>query len=268
MWSNSPLNRALPVLPWSHARTHRHLRHHGRRSPVRARQVRHPQHRLAARRGECDEGGFAAVTQYHNFDESGDPGLSRSAHSSSHLVLAMVQLPERGPLPELTALRQILRLPPNFEFKFHKSTELQKEAFFAATVPIAFRVRAVVIDKSGLPPRFRSLHGAALVGQFLVALALRASPLDIADDILVLDGATPAFRRALRIMLSEACRSSGRIRPFKKIVSGDSSREDGLQLADMIAGAIRRQATGQEGLHCERFASKILDLWHVPEPGK
>ena len=41
------------------------------------------------------------MTQYHFLDDSGDPGLEGKASSSSHLTLAMVQLTERAPLPDL-----------------------------------------------------------------------------------------------------------------------------------------------------------------------
>ncbi len=62
------------------------------------------------------------MTQYHFLDESGDPGLVGSASSSSHFALAMVQLTERAPLPDLARTRQRLHLPPGFEFKYHKTT--------------------------------------------------------------------------------------------------------------------------------------------------
>ena len=38
------------------------------------------------------------MTQYFYVDESGDAGLKRQASSSSHFVIAMVQLPDRAPI--------------------------------------------------------------------------------------------------------------------------------------------------------------------------
>ena len=89
--------------------------------------------------------------------------------------------------------------------------------------------------------------------------------MDIANDCLIIDGATPALIRALRIRLSEACWAAHRIRPFKKIVRGDSVRDDGLQLADMLAGALRLHAIGIEQDFVPTFASKIADVWVLPE---
>ena len=74
----------------------------------------------------------------------------------------MVQLVERAPVPELASLRQELHLPTMFEFKYHKTTQRQKEAFFRSVQKTLFRVRAVVIDKSGVEHRFANVSGQDL----------------------------------------------------------------------------------------------------------
>ena len=94
------------------------------------------------------------MTQYHFLDDSGDPGLEGKASSSSHFALAMVQLSERASLPDLARTRQQLHLPASFQFKYHKTTVEQKTLFFRAVSPLPFRVRAVVIHKSGLSDKY------------------------------------------------------------------------------------------------------------------
>lgn len=42
----------------------------------------------------------------------------------------MIQLPERATLNPLADLRQELNLAANFEFKYHKTTNFQKDRFF------------------------------------------------------------------------------------------------------------------------------------------
>ncbi len=59
---------------------------------------------------------------YHFLDDSGDPGLSGAVGSSSHFVLAMVELPQRHPLSSLALIRQKLYLSPVYEFKYYKLT--------------------------------------------------------------------------------------------------------------------------------------------------
>ncbi len=205
------------------------------------------------------------MTQYHYLDESGDPGLDIAGGASIHFALSLVQLTERAPLPKLANLRRSRRLPPNFEFKYHKTTAAQKVAFFKAVQTVPFRIRAVVIDKANLDRSVRQMSGRDLMLHFVTQLALRVSALDIANDVLVIDGATPAFRRALRIKLSKECRKMGRARPFKKIIGGDSRREDGLQLADMIVGAILHSVAKNNDAHYKMFVGKVVDLWRVPK---
>ena len=99
--------------------------------------------------------------------------------------------------------------------------------------------------------------------ELIVGLTFRASPLDIANDVLIIDGGTPGLCRALRVRLSEECHKTSRVRPFSKIVGGRSRSEDGLQLADMIAGAIRQNVVGSDRGYYRTFANKIVDLWEV-----
>jgi hypothetical protein len=204
------------------------------------------------------------LTQYFHLDDSGDPGMDLSRKVSSHFSLAMVQLPSNEPLPGLASLRKLLHLPEMYEFKYNKTSMQQKEAFFEIVQAIPFRVRAIVVDKASLSKDFLNLDGQRFAIHWIVSLALRASELDISNDILILDGAPPAFRRNLRVEFSRRCQVTGRIRPFKKIVSGDSSREDGLQLADMVVGAITKHCLGKESSYFEVIAPKVADLWRIP----
>ena len=208
------------------------------------------------------------MAHYYFLDESGDPGLTGAKDTSSHFVLALVQLAERAPLPPLARLRQTLHLSSRFEFKYYKASAQQKASFFQAIRPLSFRVRAVVIEKARLTEPLSSINSQEFVVEFISRLVLRASDLEIANDVLIIDGATPVLLRALRIRLSAECKRNNRVRPFRKIISGDSKREDGLQLADMIAGATRHYAMDLETEHLQTFAGKVSDLWPVPEQGK
>jgi hypothetical protein len=204
------------------------------------------------------------MTQYFYVDESGDAGLEGPASSSSHFVMAMTQLPERARLKPIVDLRKALRVPPNFEFKYHKSTPTQKERFFRDVLKIPFRVRAVIVSKSRLGAPLNSLSPQQLTIELIIRLTLRASELDISNEVLVIDGATPAFCRDLRVQFTERCKREERIRPFKNIIGANSKSEDGLQLADMVAGAIRLHAIGSSGEHYQVIFPRVVDLWQVP----
>jgi hypothetical protein len=203
------------------------------------------------------------MTQYHFLDDSGDPGLGGSEGSSSHFALAMVQLAAATPLHELAIVRQQLHFPLAFEFKYFKCKPRHKAVFFQAIQSAEFRVRAVVVDKSDMPDWLSGARGERLAIELIARLATRSSELDIGTDFLIVDQATPEFRRKLRIRLSAKYHELRRVRAFKKIVGGNSAREDGLQLADMIAGAVRHFVIGDEGEYYEMFADKVVDLWRV-----
>jgi hypothetical protein len=197
------------------------------------------------------------MTQYHFLDESGDPppGLA------SHFALAMVQLPEHKALSELAAARRTLHLVETFEFKYHKTSFAQKDVFFQAIRPLDFRVRAVVVNKAQLTAPWTHFRGMNFAIEVTAQLVVRVSALDIADDVLVMDGATLALRRGLRIRLSELCRTTRRTRPFAKIISAESDRDDNLQLADMLIGAVRQYALDADTQYNQSFAKKVTDLW-------
>jgi hypothetical protein len=203
------------------------------------------------------------MTQYFFVDESGDPGLDGEAGSSTHFVIAMVQLPERMPLYPLAHVRKRLGLSSTFEFKYYKTATAPKNRFFRDVLSIPFRVRAVVVNKLQLRSNWRQLSPQELTTNLLIQLTFRASELDIANEVLIIDGATPAFCRSLRVQFTEHSKRQRRIRPFKNIIGANSRNEDGLQLADMVAGAIRLHEMGISSEHFYCVSSRIVDLWEL-----
>ena len=137
--------------------------------------------------------------QYFFIDESGDAGLEGQASSSSHFVMTMVQLPERTSIKPLVDLRKALNVSFKFEFKYHKSKPSQKDRFFHDVLKNPFRVRVVVLDKARVGLSFNNLSPHELTIELIIGLTMRASELDIANEILIIDGATPAFCRDLRV---------------------------------------------------------------------
>lgn len=109
----------------------------------------------------------------------------------------------------------------------------------------------------------KRLSGTEIIIRLITELVVRASPLDIGDDVLVLDGAAEPIRKALRIYLSETIKQAKRERPFKKIVSGDSRTDDGLQLADMLAGAVREHIWRKDSSYFNLLGNRVIDFWLI-----
>ena len=201
------------------------------------------------------------MTQYFFVDESGDAGLN--SKGSAYYVVAMIQLSNQEPVSELAALRKRLSLSPNFKFHFYKMKPRQKDEFFQALHQVSFRARVAILIKSNIPLEYQSLRSVDLAAQLLINLTLRASPLDISNDVLVLDDAPDSFVQSLRIRFTQAYKQSKRDRPFKKIVSSKSKNDDGLQIADMIAGAARQFVWEDDPAYFQTFSKKVVDLWKV-----
>lgn len=134
---------------------------------------------------------------------------------------------------------------------------------FRDALAIPFRVRAAVLDKARIGVQWKVLNPPELVSELIIRLTLRANPLDIANEILVIDGTTLILCKHLRMQFTERCKQERRIRPFKNIAGGNSRNEDGFQLADMMAGAIRLYAMR---ISADRFyyvSQRIVDLWEL-----
>ncbi|MFO7537872.1 MAG: DUF3800 domain-containing protein [Chloroflexota bacterium] len=203
------------------------------------------------------------MTKYHFLDESGDLGINQSGTSSPYFILALVELSNREPLAELLAVRQELGLPSRYEFKHYKARRSLKDVFFAAIQPLSFQVRVLVLEKEKSPPEFKRLGGPDLMVELFARLASGIPESEIGNDILIIDGAKPQLIRNLHRRLSQESRRIGRKRLFKKIVSQNSQGSDGLQLADMIAGAIRQHVMGQESCYFMQIKSKIKGYWQI-----
>ena len=203
------------------------------------------------------------MTQYHFLDDSGDPGLEGQASSSSHFRVG------DGATDRTRAIARFgvdaATASPSGELRVQVSQDYfrAEDALFPFCKVTPLSCSSSCRPQSGLPDKYLTLSGQELTVEFIVNLALRTSPLDIADDILVIDAAKRAFLWRLRVRLSQECRRLKRVRSFRTIVGGDSSRDDGLQLTDMIVGATRQHVMGIESSHYRTFADKVIDLWKV-----
>ncbi|MEW5719900.1 MAG: DUF3800 domain-containing protein, partial [Chloroflexota bacterium] len=180
-------------------------------------------------------------TVYAFLDESGDAGGNVRKGASPHFVLAMVETTNPEQLrAELRRLRVALHLPATFEFRYHDTRKVAvRAAFFVLLRSLDLRVRAAIVDKARLPEDF-DYKRQGLYSFVVGELVMRAPMNELQDAILIVDGKggapTANLVRGLRIHLTRLC--TERERPFRKIVARNSSSEDGLQFADMVAGVL------------------------------
>lgn len=84
-------------------------------------------------------------------DESGDTGLKMEQGSTKYFGIFMVVFEENDEAlacdKRIDLLRKELKLPPNYEFHFHKNTHKTKEAFLKAIMKYQFFYYGIIIDK-------------------------------------------------------------------------------------------------------------------------
>jgi hypothetical protein len=69
--------------------------------------------------------------------------------------------------------------------------------------------------KVDAPLVYREMSGAEVIIDLIAELTFRASPLNIGNDVLILDGVAESVRKALRVHLSNESKRLARVRPFK-----------------------------------------------------
>lgn len=196
-------------------------------------------------------------------DESGDPGIPMVGTSSPYFILAMVELSDNNPIPEITVLRQRYRLLPDFEFQFYRTRKKLKDEFFSVIRESNFVVRTTILNKKQIPSFLRRKTGDDVIVELLVRLALRIPETIVVDNTLIIDNATTKVRRDIRLRLSQSYRITGRKRHFKKIIAQRSQSSDGLQLADMVAGAVKQYVTDESKRYYNQIADKVVDFWQL-----
>jgi len=191
-----------------------------------------------------------AITQrdYGFLDWSGDSGLKFAVGSSSHLSLCFVSSHNYGGLHRgLLSLREQLGLPQGFEFHFARTSNTVRAAFFAVLLHLPWDGAVLLVDKQELPAEFERLREPLFYSHFVGHLLVSA-PLSILQvKRLLVDESHKQTEiiRAMRTAMSPVLRARG-IKRTPKVRGEPAHQWDGLQVADMLAGAVARRETGGE----------------------
>lgn len=196
-------------------------------------------------------------------DESGDPGFKLVRGSSSHFVVAMVifeafEEAERASsgILELRNKRQLAS-----EFKFSKCHDDVKDAFFECVCRFDFKVRAIVVDKSiiysdNLRTR-KDLFYNYFVQQLMRYGELRKARVKI-------DGSGD---RKFKDELNSYLRRNLSQDQLHSVKFAESHRDNLIQLADMVSGAILRsyracdRKQSDKWLRALQRAGRVDNIW-------
>jgi hypothetical protein len=198
-------------------------------------------------------------------DESGDPGFKLVSGSTSHFVVAMVIFDEHAEAERTSRaidnLRERLRL--RTEFKFSKSHDRVRDEFFTTVCGCSFVSRALVVDKA-LVYSASLRDRKELFYNFFVRMLLRHDGGVLKGARIKIDGSGDRrFKHELNAYLRRQL-EQGQVSSIK---FAESHRDNLIQLADMVAGAVLRSYRQADRKESARWrttlerSGRLVDVW-------
>lgn len=192
-------------------------------------------------------------------DDSGDPGFKFEKGSTRYFVVLLVifddELEAEKTAVAIKELRRELQFPDGMEFKFHKSSEIVRVRFLNAINSFAFRVRALVVDKMLVRSEELRNNKNSFYG-YAIKTTLAHTNRSVFDAKVRIDGGGDrVFRRNFLSYLRKQLNTKEQ-RVIKNCKMVDSKGNVLIQMADMIAGAVRRSYDVNKNDH-KRYISII-----------
>ncbi|ACB73822.1 DUF3800 domain-containing protein [Opitutus terrae] len=208
-------------------------------------------------------------------DESGDAGFKFGEGSSTFFVVTLVIVPDPASAASLETtiaqLRHKLHTPPDYEFHFTATCAAWRESFMKEVNGLNFRYHPIVINKPAL--RGEGFKCKDSFYKFACRIVLENAAKELSDATVVLDGCgSREFQRELGSYLRRRLNPSdaaGLV--IKKLKIQDSRRNNLLQLADMVCGAVARSFSGRKDAQLYRRWLKPrearVQFWPKENPG-
>src|SRR3989344_2820748 len=175
-------------------------------------------------------------------DESGDTGLTIEKGATKYFIIVMVAFEDNDEASacnkRIDLLRRELRLSPDYEFHFHRNSDRAREAFLRAVLPYQFFYYGIVINKEKLfGEGFKNKESFY---KYAASLLFENAKEKLEHATIVIDESRPQlFKYQLASYLRKKINTTDR-RHIHKVKMQDSKRNNLLQLADMIAGAVNK----------------------------
>ncbi len=200
-------------------------------------------------------------------DESGDPGFKTAKGSSPHFVIALIIFDEELDAEEaalkIKKLRKRLNKSDRFEFKFSRCGREIRAAFLNEINTVNFRIRAIVFEKESIYSAHLRSNKESFYN-FSLRQVLEHNNNTIKNAKIRLDGRGERFfRRELSVYLRRSLNSQTK-NVMKNLRFRDSKNDVLIQMADMIAGTIRRyydRATKDWNVYRKIIKNKEEDIW-------
>lgn len=200
-------------------------------------------------------------------DDSGDAGFKVGEGSSAYFVIALVifddELEALETQVKIRRLRRELHRPDDYEFRFNGCSHEFRKRFLEAVSTCRFRYRAIVLSKAGVYGRELRRSKESFYN-YAIKMVLKHSAGTIQDAKLRFDShGERSVRRALTTYLRQELNTPS-FRTFKELKFKDSKKDDLIQLADMVAGAVRKsfeRSKPEDAVYRELMKAREDEVW-------
>ena len=176
-------------------------------------------------------------------DESGDAGVRGKPGSSRYFIVTAIILDDQDELSQMGRtvddVRESLGFPSTAEFKFNKSSRRVRCAFLEAIGACNFFYSSLVLNKEKLTGpgcKFKD----SLYNYSASLLFMNLSPW-LTSAMVVIDGSgSRLFRRQLSTYLRKRINEDPKAPKIKAVRIEASHKNNLLQAADMVCGAVAR----------------------------
>ena len=209
----------------------------------------------------------ASSTKYVFVDWAGDPGFRFRRGSSQYLVMVAVFTTAYEVMRQrLDTLRKQRRVAADFHFHYADASTVVRPAFFDALADVPFMAKVTVVEKAELLEPWRRMRGQRMIEHFVAEAVVGAGRERVENGVLIFDGPRRETKtiRGIRVATSRLFEKRELNYRLKKVTARPAAEEDGLQVADMIAGAALDEATGNSHDYLARLGEK-LEIIHVSE---
>ena len=192
-------------------------------------------------------------------DESGDTGFKFRQGSTRFFVITLLIVEDPIPIhAAIDELRRRFGFDHRTEFKFNHSSAQVKRAFFEELRKHDFAVQALVIDKTTVPRQ--SMKQQESFYDFVIRSVLANNREAIQDAMLVLDQSIKSRKRQdqLATYLRRALNTDPHASRIRGIVHHESHRDNLIQAADMVSGAIYARYHRNNDVYFKFIAEKVV----------
>lgn len=200
-------------------------------------------------------------------DESGDAGFKIGKGSSAFFVISLVifddELDAEETALKIKRLRKQLGKTEKYEFKFNKCDRIYREKFFHEIKNCNFRTRSIVVNKEKVYSTHLRDFTTDFYG-FTLRMVLQHNDDTIKNAKIRIDGSGERnFRKQLTLYLRKFL-NSPKNKVMKNLQFNDSKQNVLIQLADMVAGSIRRDfehTTSDCDVYRKIIHKREEDIW-------